>query len=187
MAAIDVSPRAPGASVSRLTKAAAEAATGIRIITRPSSTRDSTAVQARHASEKPGRPRFSVDHRSADRLRMSCRGGAMGGHVLRDVKLGLVVLALSVGAALAAPVNSDLATAQLGGGGGGPLGGGRGGGRGDGSAAGGVGFSPGGPPGAPPANRALPAVARGAPERVSGPPRCTPRGKVEPGGGPPGG
>src|SRR3989441_3554149 len=40
----------------------------------------------------------------------------MGEHVLRDVKLGLVVLALSVGAALAAPVNSDLATAQLGGG-----------------------------------------------------------------------
>ncbi len=40
----------------------------------------------------------------------------MGEHALRDVKLGLLVLALSVGAALAAPVNSDLATAQLGGG-----------------------------------------------------------------------
>ncbi len=37
-------------------------------------------------------------------------------HVLRDVKLGLLALALSVGTALAAPVNSDLATAQLGGG-----------------------------------------------------------------------
>src|SRR5881296_3104521 len=40
----------------------------------------------------------------------------MGERVLRGVKFGLVVLASSVGAALAAPVNSDLATAQLGGG-----------------------------------------------------------------------
>src|SRR5713101_4002092 len=40
----------------------------------------------------------------------------MGEHALRDVKLGLLALALSVGTALAAPVNSDLATAQLGGG-----------------------------------------------------------------------
>src|SRR5216117_547901 len=37
-------------------------------------------------------------------------------HVLRDVKLGLLALALRAGAAVAAPVNSDLATAQLGGG-----------------------------------------------------------------------
>src|SRR2546428_2641751 len=116
MAAIDVSARAPGASASRLTKAAAAAAAGIRIIPRPSLAPDSTAVQARRASEKSGTPRFSVDHPSADRLPMSRQGDAMGEHVLRDVKLGLVVLALSVGAALAAPVNSDLATAQLGGG-----------------------------------------------------------------------
>src|SRR5947208_3118723 len=66
MAAIDVSARAPGASASRLTKAAAAAAAGIRIITRPSSAPDSTAVQARRASEKSGTPRFSVDHPSAD-------------------------------------------------------------------------------------------------------------------------
>src|SRR5438132_13078196 len=116
MAAIDVSPRAPGTSVSRLTKAAAAAAAGIRIITRPSSAPDSTAAQARRASEKSGTPPFSVDHPSADRLRMSRQGDAMGEHVLRDVKLGLLAFALSAGSALAAPVNSDLATAQLGGG-----------------------------------------------------------------------
>src|SRR5438034_9375183 len=40
----------------------------------------------------------------------------MAERVLGVVKLGLLALALRAGAAVAAPVNSDLATAQLGGG-----------------------------------------------------------------------
>src|SRR5438132_7923288 len=117
MAAIDVSPRARGENARRLARAAAATATGIRIITRPSSARDCTAAPARHASKRVcGTPSFSIDHRSADPLRMSCRGEAMAERVLGVVKLGLLALALRAGAALAAPVNSDLATAQLGGG-----------------------------------------------------------------------
>src|SRR5438132_10984572 len=100
MAAIDVSPRAPGENPRRLARAAAATATGIRIITRPSSARDSTAAPARHASKRGARDTsFSVDPRSADPLRMSCGGRkAMAERVLGVVKLGLLALALRAGA-----------------------------------------------------------------------------------------
>src|SRR5207249_5298680 len=74
------------------------------------------AGSARKQKGRAGRPRFQLTIGAP--IGYACRAGgeAMAERVLGVVKLGLLALALRAGAAVAAPVNSDLATAQLGGG-----------------------------------------------------------------------